>query len=118
MPENKPAEKPMAAPPSGGASVEGSARTPAQSEPAPPDREQAKLDKEAALAQSRVDAEAKRLADLAADARKAEEAAEDHGEPRAARCPECRARLERYTGDNEHKQGTHWCPNCGRMRLR
>ena len=83
----------------------------------PDDKEQLALDKEAADRQAAVDAEAKRLAELEADAQKAEEHAEDYGEPRAARCPNCRARLERYVGDNPHKQGTHFCPNCGRMRL-
>jgi len=118
MPENKPNEKPAAAPPSSGVSAEGSARNPARSGPTPPDKEQAQLDKEAADAQAKVEAEAKRLAELEADAQKAEERADDHGEPRAARCPNCRERLERYTGANPHKAGTHWCPNCGRMKLR
>jgi uncharacterized Zn finger protein (UPF0148 family) len=32
-------------------------------------------------------------------------------------CPECRSRLERYTGDNPHKQGTYVCPKHGRIRV-
>lgn len=85
----------------------------------PDDKEQAALDKEAAEAQAKADAEAKRLAELEANAQKAEERAEDYGQPRAARCPdpECRERLERYRGDNPHKQGTHFCPRHGRITL-
>lgn len=86
----------------------------------PVDQTQAKLDAEAArLAQEAADAAA--LAEKeAADAQKAAEAAEDHGLPRAARCPhpDCRERLERYTGDNPFKVGTHVCPVHGRIRLR
>lgn len=83
----------------------------------PDDKEQAVLDKAAEQAEQKAeDAQAQADA-LAAHAQKAEERAEDHGEPRAARCPECRARLDRYAGDNPHKVGSHWCPNCGRVRL-
>lgn len=87
-------------------------------------------DKEAAAKQAALDKEAEKLEDkaedaqakadaVAADAQKAAEVAEDFGAPRAARCPEpdCRERLERYEGANPHKQGTHWCPRHGRMRL-
>lgn len=80
--------------------------------------EQASLDKAAEKAEEQADAAQGKADELAADAQKAEEKAEDHGEPRAARCPTCRERLERYRGDNPHKEGTHWCPNCGRLTLR
>lgn len=87
----------------------------------PDDKQQAALDKAAAEAQAQADAEAKRLADVVAAAQKAEEKAEDFGQPRAARCPVegCHERLMRYTGGdvNPHKLGTHWCPVHGRVRL-
>lgn len=80
---------------------------------------QAALDKEAADLAAKQAAEQAEADKLAAAAQKAEEKAEDFGQPRAARCPVegCRERLERYTGDNPHKLGTHFCPNHGRMRL-
>lgn len=74
----------------------------------PDDKEQA--EQKAEDAQAQADA-------LAADAQKAEERAEDHGEPRAARCPECRARLDRYQGTNPHKVGSLRCPDHGRVSL-
>lgn len=85
----------------------------------PDPKQQAALDKAAAEAKEKADAEAQRLADLEADAQKAAEQAEDFGAPRAARCPVdgCRERLERYTGSNPHKVGTHVCPTHGRLRL-
>jgi hypothetical protein len=84
-------------------------------------KKQAALDKEAADLAAKLAAEQAEADKLAADAQKAAERAEDFGAPRAARCPEpdCRERLERYTGGdiNPHKVGTHWCPRHGRMRL-
>jgi septal ring factor EnvC (AmiA/AmiB activator) len=82
-------------------------------------REQAALDKAAEkLDEKAEDAQAKADA-VAAEAQKAEEQAEDFGEPKAARCPhpDCRERMERYRGDTPWKVGTHYCPNHGRVRL-
>ena len=76
---------------------------------------QAALDKAAAEAQAKAEAEAKDLAKAEAVAEKAEAKAEDFGEPRAMRCPDCNARMERYTGDNPHKIGSQFCPNHGRV---
>lgn len=80
---------------------------------------QAALDKEAADLAAKQAAEQAEADALAADAQKAAERAEDFNAPRAARCPEpdCRERLERYTGDNPHKAGTYVCPQHGRVRL-
>lgn len=85
----------------------------------PTDAEQARLDAAAEKAAQEAEHAAALAAAEAAEAQKAAEAAENHGLPRAARCPEpdCRARLERYTGSNPFKVGTHVCPVHGRVRL-
>lgn len=83
--------------------------------PEKPDPKQAALDKAAEDAQAKAEAEAKDLAKAEAAAEKAEAAAEDFGQPRAMRCPDCNARLERYEGDNPHKIGSQFCPTHGRI---
>lgn len=83
------------------------------------DPKQAALDKEAERLDTKAEDAQDKAAALAADAQKAEERAEDFGEGRVVRCPDtdCRERLEKYTGSNEHKIGTYFCPNHGRIRL-
>lgn len=81
------------------------------------DPKQAALDKEAEKLEAKAEDAQEKADALAADAQKAEEHAEDHGQPRAVRCPHahCRERLERYAGDNPHKFGSYVCPNHGRI---
>jgi hypothetical protein len=115
MPSTQPESRKPAAESPSPATAPGAGAAP----PSSPEPSQAALDAQAAELQAKVDAEAKRLADLEPAARKAEEKAEDHGQPRAVRCREdgCRERMERYTGSNPHKIGTHWCPVHGRMTI-
>lgn len=32
-------------------------------------------------------------------------------------CPKCGGEVDRYKGDNPHKQGTYYCPTCGERRM-
>lgn len=54
---------------------------------------------------------------LAAEAQAAAEKAEDDAAgDRVPRCPDCRERMEPYTGDNAWKLNTAFCHHCGRRR--
>lgn len=119
-PTNKPdAPKPAGRSSSPATASGDGAAPPSPLKPSHEDAEQAKLDAEAA--QKAKDAEdAAALAEAeAAEAQKAAEAAENYGLPRAKRCPEpdCRERLERYSGSNPHKLGSYVCPVHGRRAL-
>ena len=75
------------------------------------------LDKQAEKLEAKAAAEQEKADEVAAEARRAAEKAEDEGLPRAARCPVCRSRMEKYEGSNPHKQHTAFCPEHGRMAV-
>jgi hypothetical protein len=116
MPNSKPESesvKPAAVVPSPPATAPGSDDAPAST----PEPSQAKLDAAAAKAAEKAQKEADEAAAAAQAAVDAQQKADDYGEPRAPHCPECNARMEKYAGDNPHKQSTAVCEQHGRMRV-